>query len=95
MAAGKQLNMYDNVVNVVASHKACIMFSSFPPTSVEHKLLVIGPTEQWSVREKLCLATSVMKSGDQNWYCATVLLKPQKSNAAANDYLLCKELDVT
>lgn len=37
------------------------------PTCVEHKLLVIGPTEPWSVREKLCLATSVMKSGDQNW----------------------------
>ncbi|KAM4546507.1 bromodomain-containing protein 8 isoform 1-T1 [Fundulus diaphanus] len=32
----------------------------------KHKLLVIGPTEPWSVREKLCLATSVMKSGDQN-----------------------------
>lgn len=33
----------------------------------EHKLL-LGPTEPWSVREKLCLASSVMKSGDQNWW---------------------------
>lgn len=29
--AGKQLDMYDNVVNVVASCKACIMLSPFPP----------------------------------------------------------------
>ncbi|KAI2651257.1 Bromodomain-containing protein 8 [Labeo rohita] len=32
----------------------------------KHKLL-LGPTEPWSIREKLCLASSVMKSGDQNW----------------------------
>lgn len=55
------------------------------PTSVEHKLLVIGPTEPWSVREKLCLATSVMKSGDQNWYCAVVQF-------VASDHLFSKEL---
>ncbi len=29
---------------------------------------MLGPTEQWSIREKLCLASSVMKSGDQNWW---------------------------
>ncbi len=33
----------------------------------EHKLM-LGPTEPWSIREKLCLASSVMKSGDQNWW---------------------------
>lgn len=33
----------------------------------EHKLLGAGPTEPWSIREKLCLASSVMRSGDQNW----------------------------
>ena len=33
----------------------------------EHKLLSTGPTEPWSIREKLCLASSVMRSGDQNW----------------------------
>uniref|UniRef100_I3JBQ9 Bromodomain-containing protein 8 n=7 Tax=Pseudocrenilabrinae TaxID=318546 RepID=I3JBQ9_ORENI len=45
-------------------------------TSAEHKLLVIGPTEPWSVREKLCLATSVMKSGDQNWVSVSRAIKP-------------------
>uniref|UniRef100_A0A7N4P2K9 Bromodomain-containing protein 8 n=1 Tax=Sarcophilus harrisii TaxID=9305 RepID=A0A7N4P2K9_SARHA len=33
----------------------------------KHKLLSTGPTEPWSIREKLCLASSVMRSGDQNW----------------------------
>ncbi|XP_078028564.1 bromodomain-containing protein 8 isoform X5 [Epinephelus lanceolatus] len=42
----------------------------------KHKLLVIGPTEPWSVREKLCLATSVMKSGDQNWVSVSRAIKP-------------------
>lgn len=42
-----------------------VINSSFPPT--EHKILNVGPTEPWSVREKLCLASSVMRSGDQNW----------------------------
>lgn len=46
-------------------HTPCAGSVSVP---AEHKLLVIGPTEPWSVREKLCLATSVMTSGDQNWY---------------------------
>lgn len=38
-----------------------------PPVPAEHKLLSAGPTEPWSIREKLCLASSVMRSGDQNW----------------------------
>ncbi|XP_040007265.1 bromodomain-containing protein 8 isoform X3 [Xiphias gladius] len=42
----------------------------------KHKLLIIGPTEPWSVREKLCLATSVMKSGDQNWVSVSRAIKP-------------------
>nr|XP_043897633.1 bromodomain-containing protein 8-like isoform X4 [Solea senegalensis] len=42
----------------------------------KHKLLVIGPTEPWSVREKLCLASSVMKSGDQNWVSVSRAIKP-------------------
>uniref|UniRef100_A0A9J8CJP4 Bromodomain containing 8a n=1 Tax=Cyprinus carpio carpio TaxID=630221 RepID=A0A9J8CJP4_CYPCA len=41
----------------------------------EHKLL-LGPTEPWSVREKLCLASSVMKSGDQNWVSVSRAIKP-------------------
>ncbi|XP_061155512.1 bromodomain-containing protein 8-like isoform X1 [Syngnathus typhle] len=42
----------------------------------KHKLLVIGPTEAWSLREKLCLATSVMRSGDQNWVSVSRAIKP-------------------
>ncbi|MEQ2280707.1 Bromodomain-containing protein 8, partial [Ameca splendens] len=68
-----------------------LVFSpGFPPTTCmegrddrkmangvgKHKLLVIGPTEPWSVREKLCLATSVMKSGDQNWVSVSRTIKP-------------------
>lgn len=41
---------------------------SLLPYPAEHKLLSAGPTEPWSIREKLCLASSVMRSGDQNWY---------------------------
>ncbi|XP_077962853.1 bromodomain-containing protein 8 isoform X2 [Gasterosteus aculeatus] len=42
----------------------------------KHQLLVIGPAEPWSVREKLCLATSVMKSGDKNWVSVSRAIKP-------------------
>ncbi|KAM8900577.1 bromodomain-containing protein 8-like isoform 2-T2 [Spinachia spinachia] len=42
----------------------------------KHQLLVIGPTEPWSVREKLCLAASVMKSGDKNWVSVSQAIKP-------------------
>lgn len=41
---------------------------ALPACPAEHKLLSAGPTEPWSIREKLCLASSVMRSGDQNWY---------------------------
>ncbi|KAG1940448.1 bromodomain-containing protein [Pimephales promelas] len=41
----------------------------------EHKLM-LGPTEPWSIREKLCLASSVMKSGDQNWVSVSRAIKP-------------------
>ncbi|XP_063783958.1 bromodomain-containing protein 8 isoform X3 [Pseudophryne corroboree] len=42
----------------------------------KHKLLNVGPTEPWSVREKLCLASSVMRSGDQNWVSVSRAIKP-------------------
>ncbi|XP_059569008.1 bromodomain-containing protein 8 isoform X1 [Alligator mississippiensis] len=42
----------------------------------KHKLLSAGPTEPWSVREKLCLASSVMRSGDQNWVSVSRAIKP-------------------
>ncbi|PNJ59579.1 BRD8 isoform 15, partial [Pongo abelii] len=41
-----------------------------------HKLLSTGPTEPWSIREKLCLASSVMRSGDQNWVSVSRAIKP-------------------
>ncbi|KAG8004237.1 Bromodomain-containing protein 8, partial [Nibea albiflora] len=44
--------------------------------SAEHKILNVGPTEPWSVREKLCLASSVMRSGDQNWVSVSRAIKP-------------------
>nr|XP_015204810.1 PREDICTED: bromodomain-containing protein 8 [Lepisosteus oculatus] len=42
----------------------------------KHKLMSLGPTEPWSVREKLCLASSVMRSGDQNWVSVSRAIKP-------------------
>uniref|UniRef100_A0A8D0BLL1 Bromodomain-containing protein 8 n=1 Tax=Salvator merianae TaxID=96440 RepID=A0A8D0BLL1_SALMN len=45
-------------------------------TGTEHKLLSVGPTEPWSIREKLCLASSVMRSGDQNWVSVSRAIKP-------------------
>ncbi|MBN3277767.1 BRD8 protein, partial [Polyodon spathula] len=42
----------------------------------EHKLTNTGPTEPWSIREKLCLASSVMRSGDQNWVSVSRAIKP-------------------
>ncbi|XP_052430484.1 bromodomain-containing protein 8 isoform X2 [Carassius gibelio] len=42
----------------------------------KHKMLSVGPTEPWSVREKLCLASSVMRSGDQNWVSVSRAIKP-------------------
>ncbi|XP_030067137.1 bromodomain-containing protein 8 isoform X5 [Microcaecilia unicolor] len=42
----------------------------------EHKLMSIGPAEPWSIREKLCLASSVMRSGDQNWVSVSRAIKP-------------------
>ncbi|XP_027624639.1 bromodomain-containing protein 8 [Tupaia chinensis] len=44
--------------------------------SGKHKLLSTGPTEPWSIREKLCLASSVMRSGDQNWVSVSRAIKP-------------------
>ncbi|XP_030252515.1 bromodomain-containing protein 8 isoform X2 [Sparus aurata] len=42
----------------------------------KHKILNVGPTEPWSVKEKLCLASSVMRSGDQNWVSVSRAIKP-------------------
>lgn len=34
------------------------------------------PLDQWSIREKLCLAFAVARSGDQNWMSVSRALKP-------------------
>lgn len=34
------------------------------------------PTDVWSIRERLCLASSVLRSGDQNWVSVSRAIKP-------------------
>ncbi|KAJ8025747.1 Bromodomain-containing protein 8 [Holothuria leucospilota] len=34
------------------------------------------PCQEWSIREKLCLASAVMRSGDQNWMSVSRAIKP-------------------
>lgn len=58
---GEFLHVNDGMALII-----CVFFCVFF-ASTEHKILNVGPTEPWSVREKLCLASSVMRSGDQNW----------------------------
>ncbi|XP_064827661.1 bromodomain-containing protein 8 isoform X3 [Oncorhynchus masou masou] len=52
----------------------------------KHKLLSMGAKEPWSVREKLCLATSVMKSGDQNWVSVSRAIKPFAESGRPPDW---------
>ncbi|XP_069761483.1 bromodomain-containing protein 8 isoform X3 [Narcine bancroftii] len=52
----------------------------------EHKLLSTGPTEPWSIREKLCLASSVMRSGDQNWVSVSRAIKPFAESGRPPDW---------
>ncbi|XP_032690706.1 bromodomain-containing protein 8 [Odontomachus brunneus] len=40
------------------------------------KIKRVSPFETWSLREQLCLASSVLKSGDQNWMSVSRSLKP-------------------
>lgn len=45
--------------------------------SVEQRLqLKREPLDKWSVREQLCLASAVARSGDQNWMSVSRSLKP-------------------
>lgn len=60
------------VLGLRTSSEVVSELSLFP----EHKLLSTGPTEPWSIREKLCLASSVMRSGDQNWVSVSRAIKP-------------------
>uniref|UniRef100_A0A9J8C8K0 Bromodomain containing 8b n=1 Tax=Cyprinus carpio carpio TaxID=630221 RepID=A0A9J8C8K0_CYPCA len=52
----------------------------------KHKMLSLGPTEPWSVREKLCLASSVMRSGDQNWVSVSRAIKPFSESGRPPDW---------
>ncbi|XP_030224174.1 bromodomain-containing protein 8 isoform X2 [Gadus morhua] len=52
----------------------------------KHKILNVGPTEAWSVREKLCLASSVMRSGDQNWVSVSRAIKPFSETGRPPDW---------
>ncbi|CAH1111329.1 unnamed protein product [Psylliodes chrysocephalus] len=46
-------------------------------TSVQERLqLKREPLDKWSVREQLCLASAVCRSGDQNWMSVSRALKP-------------------
>ncbi|XP_031571190.1 bromodomain-containing protein 8-like isoform X2 [Actinia tenebrosa] len=42
----------------------------------KHKSAVSQPQDEWTVREKLCLASSVLRSGDQNWVSVSRAIKP-------------------
>ncbi|XP_076650446.1 bromodomain containing 8 [Halictus rubicundus] len=44
-------------------------------TSVQDRLKLKRTYDNWSTREQLCLASSVMKSGDQNWMSVSRSLK--------------------
>uniref|UniRef100_H3BCD6 Bromodomain-containing protein 8 n=1 Tax=Latimeria chalumnae TaxID=7897 RepID=H3BCD6_LATCH len=52
----------------------------------KHKLISTGPTEPWSIREKLCLASSVMRSGDQNWVSVSRAIKPFAESGRPPDW---------
>lgn len=41
----------------------------------ERLLLKRSPLDTWNVREKLCLASAVVRSGDQNWMSVSRALK--------------------
>ncbi|XP_033632862.1 bromodomain-containing protein 8-like isoform X3 [Asterias rubens] len=43
-------------------------------------------TDQWSIREKLCLASSVIRSGDQNWVSVSRAIKPFGDPARPSDW---------
>lgn len=45
--------------------------------SVQERLQIKRePIDKWSVREQLCLASAVLRSGDQNWMSVSRIMKP-------------------
>ncbi|XP_054167192.1 bromodomain-containing protein 8-like [Oppia nitens] len=53
--------------------------------SLKSRLRVV-PIDEWSTREKLCLASSVLKSGDQNWSSVSRPLKAFSEPNRPNDW---------
>lgn len=46
-------------------------------TSIQERLQIKRePLDKWSIREQLCLASAVARSGDQNWMSVSRSLKP-------------------
>lgn len=46
-------------------------------SSVQERLqLKREPIDKWSIREQLCLASAVARSGDQNWMSVSRAMKP-------------------
>ncbi|KAK4885688.1 hypothetical protein RN001_001959 [Aquatica leii] len=49
----------------------------FVMASIQERLQIKRePLDKWSIREQLCLASAVAKSGDQNWMSVSRALKP-------------------
>ncbi|CAM1316770.1 Uncharacterised protein g6778 [Pycnogonum litorale] len=44
------------------------------------------PLDSWAVREKLCLAMSVQRSGDQNWVSVSRAIRPFGENDRPADW---------
>ncbi|XP_071828235.1 bromodomain-containing protein 8-like isoform X1 [Apostichopus japonicus] len=44
------------------------------------------PCQEWSIREKLCLASAVMRSGDQNWMSVSRAIKPFPEPGRPSDW---------
>ncbi|XP_022910979.2 bromodomain-containing protein 8 [Onthophagus taurus] len=56
-------------------------------TSIQERLQIKRePLDKWSIREQLCLASAVARSGDQNWMSVCRALKPFGDANRPNDW---------
>nr|XP_018903959.1 PREDICTED: bromodomain-containing protein 8 isoform X2 [Bemisia tabaci] len=46
--------------------------------------------DEWSTREKLCLASAVLRSGDQNWNAVSRTIKPNAEGSRPLDWMVPK-----
>lgn len=54
-----------------------LTFSVNAMASIQERLQIKRePLDKWSIREQLCLASAVARSGDQNWMSVSRALKP-------------------